>query len=247
MIWRECRGADVIHPIRGRLYRLVESQERAATLGYVNTLAEQAVLEGLLETVKPATAETEVPLHYLLTTPFRYPPLKWGSRFGRVYEPSLFYGGKSLEVTLAEAAFYRLIFLHTMEGKSPAGSLKTAHTVLTARYSTKLGVRLQSPPCNRRREQLAHKSDYHATQQLGSDMRAAGVAAFEYLSARAEGKGVCVALFTPAAFTASLPDSQEPWLCETTRDGVTFNAPHEGPYWFALEQFVVNGVLPLPA
>jgi hypothetical protein len=40
------------------LYRLVENQEQVATLGYVDTLEEQAVLEELLETSKPDYPDT---------------------------------------------------------------------------------------------------------------------------------------------------------------------------------------------
>ncbi|MDP1329436.1 hypothetical protein Q6280_28035, partial [Klebsiella pneumoniae] len=74
-IWLECGGLERIKPIRGVLYRLVESQEQVATVGYVDSLEEQAVLEELLEGSKPAYPGDlqSQPLHYLLKTPFRYP------------------------------------------------------------------------------------------------------------------------------------------------------------------------------
>jgi hypothetical protein len=53
---------------------MVESQEQIATRGYVDTLAEQSVLEELLEESKPAYPDKTTDLHYLLKTPFRYPP-----------------------------------------------------------------------------------------------------------------------------------------------------------------------------
>src|SRR5690606_6678737 len=43
-----CTGAKHIRPIKGTLRRLVESQEEVATLEYVDTLEEQAVLEEML-------------------------------------------------------------------------------------------------------------------------------------------------------------------------------------------------------
>ena len=52
-IWSRCQGERHIRPIEGVLFRLVESQEQVATIGYVDTLEEQAVLEELLETSKP--------------------------------------------------------------------------------------------------------------------------------------------------------------------------------------------------
>ena len=82
-LWRECRGEQAIAPLRGKLVRLVESQEQVATLQLVDTLEEQALLEELIETSKPHLPPSSETLHYLLKTPFRYPPLRWGSRFGR--------------------------------------------------------------------------------------------------------------------------------------------------------------------
>ena len=52
-LWRDCGGGRGIVPLQGLLHRLVESQEHVATLGYVDTLEEQAVLEALLDGVKP--------------------------------------------------------------------------------------------------------------------------------------------------------------------------------------------------
>lgn len=57
---------------------MVESQEQVATLQLVDTLEEQALLEELLESSKPPVPADAEPLHYLLKTPFRYPPLRWG-------------------------------------------------------------------------------------------------------------------------------------------------------------------------
>ena len=106
-IWRQCKGERHIRPLQGRLVRLVESQEQVATLQLVDTLEEQALLEELLESSKPPVPADAEPLHYLLKTPFRYPPLRWGSRFGRRHEPSLFYAALKLETAMAESAYYR--------------------------------------------------------------------------------------------------------------------------------------------
>ena len=81
MLWDVCDGSTHIRPIAGTLYRLVESQEQVATLGYVDTLEEQALLEAMLEDGKPPCPDDASHLHYLLKTPFRYPPL-WYSMDG---------------------------------------------------------------------------------------------------------------------------------------------------------------------
>ena len=52
-IWEAAEGPRHICPVAGVLFRIVESQEQIATLGYVDTLAEQALLEQMLDDVKP--------------------------------------------------------------------------------------------------------------------------------------------------------------------------------------------------
>lgn len=159
------------------------------------------------------------------------PPLKHGSRFGTRSEPSLFYGSLETRTLLAEAAYYRFVFWHGMT-RPPAGKLDTpAHPVWGGIPDSQ---RLQNPPFAAHRDALASPSDYRASQALGSRMRAAGIEAFEFLSARALEGGINLALFVPAAFAGNNPVSQEPWLCELTGDRVRFHAPrgrdmHEFP------------------
>ena len=52
-IWQLCDGERQVRPLRGKLLRMVESQAQVATLHLVDTLAEQALLEELLEASKP--------------------------------------------------------------------------------------------------------------------------------------------------------------------------------------------------
>ena len=248
MIWQECQGPQQIKPISGVLHRLVESQEQIATLGYVDTLEEQAMLEQMLESVKPANPEGNATYHYLLTTPFRYPPLKWGSRFGKVHEPSLFYGGKEIEVTLAESAYYRFVFWNSMDGKPVKERIRTEHTLFSAPYRTKSGVQLQAEPFNHAKEALTDPSDYQACQQLGAAMRSSEVEAFEYFSARSPQSGVCVGLFKISAFRQKQPQSMSPWLCELSANEVLFKQLGSNQVTaFSLQHYLVNGQFPLPA
>lgn len=183
-IWQACAGVEQIIPLRGRLVRLVENQGQVATLQLVDTLEEQALLEQLLESSKPPLPPGDEPLHYLLRTPFRYPPLRWGSRFGRRHEPSLFYAACRLETAMAETAFYRFVLWYGMVEPPPSGRILSEHSSFEARYQVQRGVRLQLPPFDGHRALLTHRSDYRATHSLGSAMREAGVEAFEYPSAR---------------------------------------------------------------
>lgn len=246
-VWQRCQGVQHITPVKGRLFRMVESQVQVATLGYVDTLAEQALLEQMLEQVKPPCPPETVALHYLLKTPFRYPPLPWGSRFGAVYEPALFYGGCSVEATLAESAYYRFVFWQSIDAPPPKSFLRSQHTLFSAGYRTNKGIRLQQLPFSQYSSTLTSKTDYQQTRLLGSAMRASGVEAFEYCSARDSKQRLCVALFSPAAFAAKKPESQSQWLCELSAEQVLFKQQEDSRvYQFKLEQFLVNKQFLLP-
>jgi hypothetical protein len=248
-IWQECRGVGQIKPLRGRLVRLVESQEQVATLQLVDNLAEQALLEDLLETSKPPLPQSVEPLHYLLKTPFRYPPLRWGSRFGTRLEPSLFYAALRLETAMAEAAYYRFVLWDGMLSPPPSGRILSEHSSFEARYQVERGIRLQRAPFSEFQQVLSHPSDYRPTQALGAAMREAGVEAFEYRSARCPLGGSNVALYRPQALAEKRPRNLLPWLCETTAGYVAFKSAQapDTPRLFRWEAFLVEGRLPLPA
>ena len=73
------------------------------------------MVEELLEQSKPVQSDGLSQRHYLIKTPFRYPPLRHGSRFGAPWEPSIFYGATKKQTVLAEVAFYRFLFLADVE------------------------------------------------------------------------------------------------------------------------------------
>lgn len=225
----------------------MESQEQVATTQLVSSLKHQALLEEMLEATKPPRRKGTEHLHYLLATPFRYPPLKHGSRFGQRSEPSLFYGSLETRTVLAEAAYYRFVFWYGM-ATPPAKKLDTQHTLFEAHYKSGQGLRLQDAPFKEYAEQLVHPADYHATQALGAQMRAVGIEAFEFISARDPQKGINVALFSPRALASHTPVAQEPWLCELTADHVRFHSPHTKSFFdFPVELFHTDGRLPQPA
>jgi hypothetical protein len=248
MIWENCQGTHHIQPIAGTLFRLVESQEQIATMGYVDTLEEQALLEEMLENIKPTYPTESEHYHYLLKTPFRYPPLKWGSRFGRTHEPSIFYGGGNINATLAESAYYRFLFWFSMNGEPVKDKIRTEHTLFSVGYQSNQGISLQNPPFVNYVAELAHRQNYSPCQQLGSAMREAEVEGFEYLSARDPLKGICIGLFTPRAFAQKKPLEMNQWLCEMSARDVSFKQlGNRTIYSFALDNFLVDGELPYPA
>ncbi len=236
-------------PIRlaGRVQRLVESQEQVATNQLVGSLARQSVLEEMLEGTKPPLRHGAENLHYLLTAPFRYPPLKFGSRFGKRTEPGLFYGSRETSTLLAEAAYYRFVFWHGMV-EPPPGKLDTQHTLFSADYHTERGLKLQDSPFTDHVRVLIHPANHGPTQALGTSMREAGIQVFEYLSARDPQRSINVALFTPAALGGNRPVFQDAWLCELTAEHVRFHPVHSrDDHDFPLGIFRVNGKLPWPS
>jgi hypothetical protein len=246
-IWAACAGRAVPETLTGEIFRLVESQEQVATNALVRTLAEQALLEDLIEASKPTLPGPAIGLHYLLATPFRYPPLPWGSRFGRRFEPSLFYAARTSDTVLAESAYYRFVFWSGMDAPPPA-PLATRHTLFSAAIGTNRGLRLQHAPFDEHAAALLDRRYYGATQALGSAMREAGIEAFEYRSARDPQQGLNVALFTPAALGASKPGILDEWLCQTTAERVSYySRPGGGIREFRIDTFLVEGRLPLPA
>lgn len=252
-MWEHCHGQEHITTVSGTVYRLVESQEQVATLQYVDSLEEQALLEEMLEAVKPPYPDDYGHYDYLLKTPFRYPPLDWGSRFGRPHENSLFYGASNTHVALAESAYYRFIFWDSMDAAPIKNNIRTEHTLFSARYHSNNGVQLHQPPFNEFYNTLTHPNHYQPCQLLGSAMRASHVDVFEYCSARApqvleSETGYCVGLFTPYPFVQKQVKDTQQWLCELSANEVLFKNIHNNMLkTYPIEDFYYENQLPLPA
>jgi hypothetical protein len=246
-IWASCKDAVVPKLLQGELIRIVENQEQVATNGLVDSLEEQALLEQLLEASKPPTPPDTAGLHYLLATPFRYPPLRYGSRFGVRQEPSLFYGSKELKAALAETAYYRFVFWSGMEEPPPSGSLTTELTTFGAFYLVTRGVSLYEEPFLQFEEQLMNPTTYSETQEFGRNMREYGIEGFEYRSARDPDGGINVALYYAKAFPHAKPTCQELWMCSVNEEKVSFYNKGYGTRRYERELFLVNDELPAPA
>lgn len=246
-IWQECRGNAHISELVCNVWRVVESQEQVATTELVNgDLDAQQILESLLDQSKPPVPKSA--FHYLLMTPFRYPPLKYGSRFGSRDQPSLFYGSTTINTGLAETAYYRLIFLEGMQVPFTE-NIRTDHTLFKVPVKTAQGICLQVKPFNRHRQSISSPTNYTISQQLGHDMRTAGVAAFQFHSARDPEAGINTALFLPAALASKKPTATESWQCVTNCKTVSFSdkLKRGKVFHFYREQFLINGKLPTPA
>lgn len=230
---------------RGVGYRIVESQEAVATMTLVDTLEEQALLEDLIEASKPVAAPGKG-RHYLIRTPFRYPPLKHGSRFGSRYEPAIFYAGRSLRSALYESAFYGFYFDSRSTVPYPDSILieKTSFTVtVDARHHADLCAVADETV----QEKLRDKAHYGFTQQLGRALREHGIESFSYPSARCP-DGVNLGVFHIDTIKGK-PGNVTQWhIKQSAQQAVYFsraNADHR--YTFTRDDFTVNGVIPSPS
>jgi hypothetical protein len=246
-IWNAVGGDEIIHAIGGQGFRMVESQEMVASSEIVSSLEKQAVLEEMLEMEsKPAYPAGTQHLHYLLSSPFRYPPLNHGSRFGGRFEPSLFYGGATEYAALCESAFYRFFFYYDMEEPPLHGTFQSQHTLFKFHYQTELGVKLQHAPFDSYQEILRDPVSYKATQALGSAMREAGIKGFEYRSARDRDGSINIALYDATPLTRNKPLDEWQCLCQVGETEVVFSIERNITR-FSLEQFLVDDSLPRPS
>ena len=245
MNWKGLIEESGMSKISGSMFRIVESQEQVATMGLVDSLEEQLLLEQMIEETKPKDENKDI--HYLLSTPFRYPPLEWGSRFGSKTEASLFFGSKSITTLMCEAAYYRFVFWMGMS-TPPSSKLRTQHTVLLIDYKSKYGAQLQLDLFVQHKSVLMDPGNYKDTQKLGNAMRVFGIKAFEYISARDPEERVNVALFDIEALASKKPVDTTQWFCETDGDQVLFRCDHHNKvYRYPYSFFQIDGKIPQPA
>lgn len=236
-------------PLKATAVRIVESQEQIATIVLVSTLDEQHVLEQLLETTKPALPQGAETYGYLISTPFRYPPLPHGSRFGQRLQSGIYYGSLAIGTALAECAYYRFVFWSGMAVPPPGARLTTAHTTFEVHVAAARGVALDETPFDQYTSAISDPLQYGASQLLGTAMREAGVEVFTFYSARDADGGKNIGVFTLSAIQSRKPANLRQWICTTTAEAVSFIEVHTNrqPYSFSLNTFLVDGRLPAPA
>jgi hypothetical protein len=251
-IWTRCAGSSRRRRLEATPWRVVENQHSSSTWKLVDSEEEHELLERLVEEMKPRLLpgpEFEG-VHWLLFTPFRYPPRPYGSRFGPRTERALWYGSDELTTALAEDAYYRLYFFSG--SKADLAPHRIARSAFRASVDTKAGVDLSREPFSSHSAELTSPVDYSAPQRLGSEMRAAGIEAFRYTSARDPARGTCIGVFTPRAFGKKKPlGVAQTWHCTVTTAGdIAFD--HETVtrterVFFRRSDFLVDGELPAPA
>jgi hypothetical protein len=202
------------------LWRAVEAQHVVSTNALVDTLEEQAALERILEASKPKLPAGP-PLHYLIATPFRYPPLPLGSRFRGPADPGLFYGAEEIRTACAEVGYWRWRFLiASQELTALPARPQTVFLVAVAG----LTVDLRRPPYLAQRSHWTDPSDYRACQAFAREARAAGVSLIRYESVRDPKHAGCGVVLTTGAFLKREPLAMQTWLLEVKRTRVSWLA-----------------------
>jgi len=208
---------------RQSVWRVVESQEEVATLSVVDDIEEQGLLEAMLDDIKPVYRTGTEKMHYLLKTAFRYPPLKWGSRFGTTLLPSYFYASEARVTALSECAYYRFLFMQHMV-EPYLDSIRSEYTVFSALVATDCCLDLESEFFTAFHSQAVDPASYVVSQAIGQwCYEREGVDVIRFRSARHE-QGVNVAVANPKAIRSRNPTVQERWLCLTKPNMVSFSS-----------------------
>jgi hypothetical protein len=206
--------------LSGVCWRLVEAQHRVSTMKLVDTLAEQSLLESIVDASKPPVPPECERLHYLLSTPFRYgAPYPSGSRFRRAgLTPGVFYASSAAATAVAELAFHRLLFFADSPATPwPAGA--GDYTAFSARFRTGNGLELAGAPFDAERARWTHPTDYGPCQALADTAREADVDVLRYPAAR-DPNGVNVALLRCRAFAVRDPIERQIWRVSLNAHGV---------------------------
>ncbi len=204
-------------PRAGEVWRFVEAQHRVSTMKLVDSLADQALLEDLLDASKPPVPAECRGLDWLLYTPFRYAARR-ASRYRREGEPrGVFYAAERVETAAAEMAYYRrLFFLESPATILPEGAQEM--TAFSVGYAAQ-AVDLSLPPW-RSDAALNHLSDYTACHQAAEEAREIGATAILYRSVRDPDAGTNLAILRCEAFTDRAPRARETWRFRLTPDRV---------------------------
>lgn len=184
----------------GSGWRAVEAQHKNATLSLVHgNLAEQDILENILEEAKPSLPSSAEGLHFLLSTPFRYPPPLSGSRFRATRDIGVFYGAEEVKTACAEAGYWRWRFWMDSAGLSTQ-STSLQMTLFEFHGHAEMMIDLTRVPLVERRAEWISPTDYRATQAIAVQARNESIQVIRYESARNGPDGRCLAILSPQVF-----------------------------------------------
>ena len=233
------------------IFRIVEGQHFIATRKLVDSDEEQQLLEYILDKSKPPapTSNARGELHYLLYTPFRYPPLKSGGRFHTRVEQSIFYGAEELITSMTEVAYGRFLFMqHSAATFKP---MQVPYTHFMVKVASEKSLLLTEKPFSAEQKNISSPSSYAYSQTLGTAMRKSGTQLFIYFSARKK-HGVNVGLFSPEAFHHNKPlsEKEQHWSVYVGTNTIEFQRIHfkdnqKESHVFGIKDFYVRKSFPV--
>lgn len=230
--------ADDFRLYRAKIWRLVEAQHRISTNRLATGPEDQALLEQLVEEVKPTLPPAARGLHYLLATPFRYGHRK-ASRFRKAGErPGIFYASEHVATAVAETAYWRLLFFSRSLGFQPPNTV-VEHSAITVPVRVERMIDLTAPPFARHAPLWRDPDDYAACQTIATQARRIETQAIRYESARDAARRANVALLDPAAFAATAPRIEQTWHFRYEEGWITAFAafPSDERHAFSFAQF----------
>jgi RES domain len=207
-------------PYAAEVWRLVEAQHRVSTLKLVDNLDEQALLESMIETTKPALPPECADLDYFLAAPFRYGAVyPHGSRFRRAGRTlGVYYASEHVETAVAEMAFYRLLF-YAESPHTPFPDAAADFSAFSVRVKTRAALDITLAAFDG--PALHDLVDYSATQALADSARDAGVELIRYRSVRDGSRRANVAVLTAKAFVDKRPKQWRTWRLKVGSGGVS--------------------------
>ena len=228
-------------PYRGNLWRLIETQSKPATARLVDTNAEQAVLEDILEASKPPVPEACQHLDYQFWSPFRYGCYPRASRFRRAGPtPGVWYGAESVLTAVAEAVWGALRF-YGASPQTPTPRWQVEHMAVQADIQAAIAVDLTEADWQGQ-GRWSDPDDYGDCLALAGRVRAKGAEAIRYASVRDPDHRANVAVLACAAFAQPAPIDRQTWQillrpglvrahCETLRQSHMFVVGKTGLSW----------------
>jgi hypothetical protein len=225
-------------PYARTVWRLVEAQHRISTNRLAASAEDQALLERLVEQVKPTMPAAARGLHFLLATPFRYGYAK-PSRFRRAGQrPGIFYAAETIATAIAETAYWRLLFFSRSPGFVPSSTV-VEHSAFTVPLKVTRTLDLTTPCFAQDAAIWMHPLDYGPCQMFADHARRLDTQAIRYASVRDPDHRANLALLDPTGFANALPNIEQTWHFRYEAGLMTSFAafPSDERYTFALTDF----------
>lgn len=232
----------------GDIWRIIEGQYFTSTRKLVESQEDQDLLELLIDSAKPLHPSDINPdtFHYLLHTPFRYPPLRYGSRFGSVQERGIWYGAAKATTCMAEVSYYKFLFFDGSEFDFKP--MQSTYSAFTAAVKSVRAYDCQRSLPSQELDQVCSPISYSASIPLGQSLREAGGEVVLYPSSRDPKRGQCLAIYHPSVFAqAKRLKQQQEWTVYTDATHVEWRRrtpTGEARHGYVREQFLIDGKLP---